>query len=320
MSTLATLPLQVRVGLRDSFDAPDAPIKQALNSLNGTLGYSISLEIAWVDLWQDLSAKYDDKTTFVPSVTAAITLFLQRLENLLESSESFQEAFLEKMERTRKALFVQIHDKTVPKFEIVRGELLTLFLPKAGASELRSVSSRIGEDIEQAFVQKAKPTSDEGAEALQDDFVDIVPVSRPAGSQRAPKVLSLPSIDTLARPENLFSSILPYTLIVRHTGEGIEIEGSHQPTLQLIHDYFTKYARKNLNDTRQIPHFLTNFVQSAWGSGTYHDAVRISREDNRASWVRVQITPVLAFVEGVCGYELHSSDGAWVFRRYEPFH
>ncbi|KAG8839446.1 hypothetical protein FRC18_010926 [Serendipita sp. 400] len=182
-------------------------------------------------------------------------------------------------------------------------------------------SSLIGEDIEQVFIKKPSATRGEATETIQDDFVDVAPVTRPSGAQRStPKVLSLPSVDVLARPENLFSSILPYTLIVRHTSDGVEIEGSHQPTLQLIHDYFKKYARKNLNDTRQISYFNTSLVPSAWGSGTYHDAVRIVREDNRASWLKIEITPVLAFVEGVCGYELLHSEAGWVFRRNEPFH
>jgi hypothetical protein len=60
-------------------------------------------------------------------------------------------------------------------------------------------------------------------------------------------------------------------------------------------------------------------IPSSWGPGTYHDVVRISREDERATWVRAEITPILAFIEGVCGYTLYKVDGDWIFRRTVPF-
>lgn len=134
----------------------------------------------------------------------------------------------------------------------MRGELLTLFLPKGGASEYRSISSRIGSDIEQVFSGKEAPKSQSApvGEILHEDFVDIAPAT--ATSKATTRVLSLPTLSTLPRPDNLFPTLLPYTLIVRRTGSGIDIEGSHQPTLELISEYFKRHARKNLNDTRQV--------------------------------------------------------------------
>jgi hypothetical protein len=177
-----------------------------------------------------------------------------------------------KMESLRKALFVQvrnnsprlnswssiligctqIHDEALPKMQLVRGELLTLFLPKGGASEYRSIGSRIGNDIEQVFSGKAapKPQSLPVGETMHEDFVDIAPVKET--SKSSTRILSLPTLSTLPRPDNLFTTLLPYTLIVRRTGSGIDIEGSHQPTLELISEYFKRHARKNLNDTRQV--------------------------------------------------------------------
>ncbi|CAG7854896.1 SubName: Full=Uncharacterized protein {ECO:0000313/EMBL:CCA77757.1} [Serendipita indica DSM 11827] len=243
MSTLSTLPLQIRVGLRDSFEAPDAPVNEALKKLNETTGYDMTLEIAWIDIWRDLQPKFDDKATFVPTVTQA------RLDLLLtESSEAFQEAFLTKMEGIRKALFVQIHDAPLPKLEFVRGEMMTLFLPVEGPEGLRSISSSIGADIEKVFTGKAQNTTQSNKETT-DDF-EVLPKSPTI--KATSRVLSLPQLDTLPRPETLFASLLPYTIIVRRTGNGIDIEGSHQPTLELICEYFKKHARKNLNDTRQV--------------------------------------------------------------------
>ena len=134
----------------------------------------------------------------------------------------------------------------------MRGERLTLFLPKGGASEYRSINTRIGEDIQQAFsgkeATKSRPAA--VADTLQEDFVDVSPVKE--SQKAATRVRSLPSLATLPRPDNLFTTLLPYTLIVRRTNSGIDIEGSHQPTLELISEYFKRHARKNLNDTRQV--------------------------------------------------------------------
>lgn len=126
-----------------------------------------------------------------------------------------------------------------------------MFLPKAGPPEYRSFSSRIGSDIEQVFSGKAAATSHAALnpEAANDDFVDVAP-SREA--PKATRVKSLPTLSTIPRPDNLFTSLLPYTVIVRRTGGGIDIESSHQPTLELISEYFKRHARKNLNDTRQV--------------------------------------------------------------------
>lgn len=95
------------MGLRD-FDSDESSVKRALKSFNKTVGYDFTLEIAWVDLWNDLQSKFPDKETFVPTIADAVVTFLQRTENLLETCEGFGESFLEKMERLRKAIFIQV--------------------------------------------------------------------------------------------------------------------------------------------------------------------------------------------------------------------
>ena len=124
---------------------------------------------------------------------------------------------------------------------------MTLLLPAEGAAGLQSISSKIGSDIEEAFAGKTQNAAPPAKLEPSDDFVEVLPRGLTTS-----RVLSLPQVDTLARPESLFASILPYTIIVRHTGQGIDVTGTHQPTLELICDYFRKHARKNLNDTRQV--------------------------------------------------------------------
>jgi hypothetical protein len=83
-------------------------VNKALKSFNKTVGYDFTVEVAWVDLWNDLQSKFPDRETFVPTITDAIVTFIQRTENLLETSEGFGEIFIEKMERLRKAIFIQV--------------------------------------------------------------------------------------------------------------------------------------------------------------------------------------------------------------------
>ena len=78
--------MQVRKGIRDAFDANDAPVKEVLKTLNTTTGYDMNIQIcklsaalcyavsyfasAWVDIWNALQPKFgDSKEAFVPSVT-----------------------------------------------------------------------------------------------------------------------------------------------------------------------------------------------------------------------------------------------------------
>jgi hypothetical protein len=70
----------------------------------------------------------------------------------------------------------------------------------------------------------------------------------------------------------------------------------------------------------QIPYFTVELVASFWGAGTLHDVVRITKEDPRQTWITAEVTPILSFVESVCGYELFRVEGGeWIFRRYEAF-
>jgi hypothetical protein len=94
---LLTSPLQVRKGIRDAFDADDAPVKESLKKLNATTGYDMDIQIckfisysllccglililAWVDIWNVLHPKFSDsKDTFVPSITDGELPYTRRI-------------------------------------------------------------------------------------------------------------------------------------------------------------------------------------------------------------------------------------------------
>lgn len=61
-----------------------------------------------------------------------------------------------------------------------------------------------------------------------------------------------PILGQIPRPEDLFSSKLPYHLIVMARTRSVIIQGSHQQSLELISAYFKKWARDLKNDTRKV--------------------------------------------------------------------
>ena len=62
----------------------------------------------------------------------------------------------------------------------------------------------------------------------------------------------LPALASLAKPETLFLSQVPYHIILQIRHNSISVQGSHQPSLQLLNDYFEKYARIDRNDSRKV--------------------------------------------------------------------
>lgn len=86
----------MRVHIRDFIQGPESEVQEALKAVNGAIGSNFTLEIAWEDVFRDLKATFPDNfDKLVPSVARHITIFLNRLESVLEQDEKFQETFLE---------------------------------------------------------------------------------------------------------------------------------------------------------------------------------------------------------------------------------
>ena len=86
----------MRVHIRDLIDGSESEVQQALKLLNVALGSSFKLEIAWEDIFRDLKTSFsDDLDKLVPSIARHITIFVNRLESVLDQDEKFQEKFLE---------------------------------------------------------------------------------------------------------------------------------------------------------------------------------------------------------------------------------
>jgi hypothetical protein len=248
-------PLPVRLAIRDTFDKDTSEVKSALKNLNGEVGYDFSLVVPWSDIHRDLSPLFTDVNTLVPSVCNALTAYLNRIAQLLDN-QAFQDAFLEKMSSyVSRDIYVRIGEQEdLDSSEFDRNEKYTLSLPHAGPHWYRTMATRVGHDLEDVFLDK-KPIAAPGKSAStpitaipSNDWVDLdVGVANIAS-----KIRSLPTLSTLGKPESLFPSVLPYFVIVSSPGSHINIESSHQKTIDLIHSYFQLHTRKNMRLTTQV--------------------------------------------------------------------
>jgi hypothetical protein len=159
------------------------------------------------------------------------------------------------------------------------GEPATHWLDKHRAFEIcfskakpiseTTMLSRFHGELRKAFEDpKAKKLSEGTANAsrtaIEDGFTEVDASDFDSASiltsamaeryvPRAPTADALPSVDMLERPEDLMRKP-PYHLIVTHTqyGKFITIQSSHQPSLELISEYFKKWTKRNHGQTTRV--------------------------------------------------------------------
>jgi hypothetical protein len=123
-------------------------------------------------------------------------------------------------------------------------------------------------ELRQAFQPpKTKPLSERTAipsKAADDGFTEVnasdfdsASILTPATTEQyVPRTAStdaLPNVKLLERPEDLMRKP-PYHLILTHNqyGKFITIQCSHQPSLELIAEYFKKWTKKNHNQSTKV--------------------------------------------------------------------
>lgn len=97
--------------------------------------------------------------------------------------------------------------------------------------------------------------SDEDQSTAEDNADKFVTVINPSKTSAPPSQVlgkSFPVLDQLPRPEVLFTEKPLYHIIVDVSHSDIVIRGSHQPSLELIANYFKKWSRKMENDVRKV--------------------------------------------------------------------
>ena len=213
-----------------------------------------------------------------------------------------------------------------------RGGILNCFKAKPAQNE------QSGGDLGLASHRPAAAGSSSGRGVSGDDWADVtmdsatgtanvVEPSLPAFMGMASTSTStaasapasyLPSLESLPRPDELFLHP-PYHLIVADYGhKKIVVQGSHSPSLHLLGEYMKRWCRLNHQDSRRPPAVEVKYNQSCWGASSMFDMVTLTSEGNSIFEFNPAI--VLAFVEGVLGYEKVSTEqGLWTYRRVTPF-
>jgi hypothetical protein len=180
--------------------------------------------------------------------------------------------------------------------------------------------------------------NDEGFTEIDADDLDSASIMTPATtnrmtSNRPPRVDALPDINELQRPEELFNKP-PYHMVVHHSsyGKEISIQCSHQPSLDLMSEYFKRWVKRNHNQTTKPPAAEITMMESCFGLGKtaalfhtrflinvylglFYDRLefQINSYDHRHG-----LSPalILHFVESVLGYRMTFNDASrWTFRR-----
>jgi hypothetical protein len=131
---------------------------------------------------------------------------------------------------------------------------------------------------------------------------------------------SLPNIELIDRPEEL-TKRPPYHLTVRSNPEdwAINVQGSHEPSLELLADYLKRWAKKDHTLTDKPPLAEVRLYGSSFGLGTVFDRV-VVQPRQRHAWTKLNPTLLLVFVESVLGYRMTFQDGSvWHFRRDTGF-
>jgi hypothetical protein len=138
-------------------------------------------------------------------------------------------------------------------------DLRNAFQPPPKQTSLKS-RSHIN-DSEEAFTEIDAEDLD-SASIMTPTTTNLTMASRPL------RVDALPDISELQRPEELFKNP-PYHLIVHHTsyGKEISVQCSHQPSLDLMAEYFKRWVKRNHSQTTKPPAADITMMESCFGLG-----------------------------------------------------
>jgi hypothetical protein len=251
-------------------------VQTTILSVKKLLGTSFEVEPEWTILWNALSKHFPDPASFVPVVASMFVAWCKSLIEIAEDerNEDWTDTLLEKLKMTRgvglKVLF-EVDDGRPTCHWDDKNMAFEICLPKSVVPRSHTMIAGFHDDLRRAFLPPVKepslpvrgargPKSNDEDDAFTDvgsEFGDssVMTPSTTTGrfsSQRA-RLDALPDVKTLERPEDLMK-FPPYHLIVHHSsyGTSIRIQCSHQPSLDLISEYFTRWVKRNHNSTHKV--------------------------------------------------------------------
>ncbi|KIX00629.1 uncharacterized protein Z518_09694 [Rhinocladiella mackenziei CBS 650.93] len=328
-------PLQIRKDIRDVYDKDDTPVQKSFKKLAQILGYPVSCNVEWLFIWAELGSGYADRATFVPEVARVVETWADTLSQRLEDNrfESWTEEFLSKVEPVKAVnLVLEVSSFARPKTSWSTVDCaFTLWLPKKATYQAASVGSGFETDFENLFEDLKTSTCIEETRSSSRDYEGWSNIESTADSSlRAcdvdPEVVEpdmLPALQTIPRPDVLFQTLTPYLMQVLSSGTNqVTVTATHEPSLKLLADYLQRWIKNDPEDVRKIPYLRIKLVVSNFGLGLFYDSLTIEPFDHHQRRIRVNVVLILAFIQGVLGYQpIHetSEGGFWEFRRTIPF-
>lgn len=314
--------------LRDHWENPDSPAQSSIKSLQELIGLPVIIHLEPTIIWAELGKYHPDPTVFVPNLIGVIKTWCDTLAERLtnDANAEWTEQFLEVLDENGKRLNARVHGARVSSSFIKTTFIINV--PQT-APPYRGVSAYFATDFQTLFVSPTAFSTSHN----DDDWASVSLPSRteqppiPSASTAAATSTELPNLESLPRPEILFSSQTPYHLMVKIVHNGNHIYCSHQGSLELLSAYLNKYVRNIDNPSIKLSIVKAKLEASHWGYGALYDCPIISPGDVRGSTTWEDINPVLilAFVEGVLGYMPVGDEGGgyggsqWSFKRDVDF-
>ncbi|KAK1638908.1 hypothetical protein BDP81DRAFT_422955 [Colletotrichum phormii] len=338
---MTTLPLRVKVAIRDHWTKEDSYLQQALKTLRDVLGLDVDVTPDWQILLTQLDSEYADKTDFAAAVAGTVEAWCRAATELLEDdkNEEWTDTLLDKLRLTwsRLRLFVEVasDDQASTAWSDDRGGFL-ITLPKTQLITPMDLHPLFKSEIKDCFADhhkqlppySASPTED-WADLEMDARLHRLSVGGTTGNHlrqrasisstasRGPAQADfMPKADALPRPDELLQKA-PYHLIVYSRGaHEIEIQGSHSATLKFLAEYFKKWRRTNHQISSKPSAVEVKLHQCAFGMGASIDRLVLVSEHKYGGAFILTPTIILSLVEGVLGYKpVYSDAHSWTYRR-----
>ncbi|EFQ31761.1 hypothetical protein CGRA01v4_04793 [Colletotrichum graminicola] len=338
---MTTLPLKVKVAIRDHWTKEDSHLQQSLKSLQDVLGLEVDVNPEWQLLLAELDAGYTDRADAVIAVAGTVEAWCRAAAELLDDrkNEEWTETLLEKLKITwsRLRLFIEVStgDDVSTSWSDDRGGFL-VSLPRRQRITPVNLQPLFQAELKDCFADHrqlppytASPDADDwdDVDAI-DTRVSRLSISGPdaaARHRRGPSVSStatqpppdfMPRADALPRPDDLLLKP-PYHLMIYSRGaHEIEVQCSHSPTLKFLADYFKRWRRTNHQISSKPPAVEVRLHQCAFGMGASIDRLVLATEHKYGGAFILTPTVILSLVEGVLGYKpVYSDATTWTYRR-----
>lgn len=130
----------------------------------------------------------------------------------------------------------------------------TISIPKKPMSIPSKAASGFQSDFQDLFNQK--PTVPRTSTSRDDEWAAVDETGEAQSISMGMKEMeidSLPSIDTLPRPDVLFRTLTPYLVHVTLTSSTkITVNATHGPTLHLLSEYLKRWTKADNRDSRKV--------------------------------------------------------------------